>query len=297
MTLSSRRSLTESVLVQQITALSEFAYGLMRPDKASEFEPIKTPFDPADLRSPVQWLAKPQGEFLYRQGRPIHLSGEMWNRSLPPTSPFASPLFSNYWTGRFDGQWAIHVGIEKVEEFVSEMFRVTGSDFALLTTGVDRKAKNQGPMSHSYQGHDLALGLPGLYWINLFSDDLAGWLGLSSIPKRLAALKRLACGGWSLKFCESPDHCRDVDVLLEQRAANRVARGRKVLRYRPSRRSQAEYSRLGSRPSGPSNQRHKPLAELQAWPPWAALYTLRGGTPPCEGAALALVRHRHLSGA
>ena len=219
MTLSSRRSLTESVAVEQITALSEFAYGLMRPDKASEFEPIKTPFDPADLRSPVQWLAKPQGEFLYRQGRPIHLSGEMWNRSLPPTSPFASPLFSNYWTGRFDGQWAIHVGIEKVEEFVSEMFRVTGSDFALLTTGVDRKAKNQGPMSHSYQGHDLAFGLPGLYWINLFSDDLAGWLGLSSIPKRLAALKRLACGGWSLKFCESSDHCRDVDVLLKQRAA------------------------------------------------------------------------------
>jgi len=144
MTLSSRRSLTESVAKEQITALSEFAKGLVRPDKASELEPIKTPFDAADLTVPVQWLAKPHGQFLYRQGHPIHLAGEMWNRTLAPTSRFASPIFSNYWTGRFDGQWAVHVGMEKIEDFVSEMFRVTGSDFALLTTGTDRKAKNQG---------------------------------------------------------------------------------------------------------------------------------------------------------
>jgi hypothetical protein len=199
MTLSSRRSLTESVARGQITALSEFAHGLMRPDKASEFEPIKAPFDPADLSGPVQWLAKPHGEFLCRKGRPIHLSGEMWNRTLSPTSRFASTPFSNYWTGRFDGKWAVQIGIGKVEDFVSEM--------------------NQGPMSCSYLGHDLALGVPGLYWTNLFGDDLAGWLGLSTIPKELAALKRLACGGWLLKFCESPDQCRDIDVLQKQRAA------------------------------------------------------------------------------
>lgn len=218
MTLSSRRLLTESVAREQITALSEFGDGLMRPDKVSEFEPIRTPFAPADLSGPVQWLAKPQGELLYRRGSPIHLSGEMWNRTLPPTSRFPSPLFSNYWTGRFDGKWAERIGIQKVEDFLSEMFRVTGSDFALLTTTVDRKAKNQGAMSQSYQGFDLALGVPGLYWINLFSDDLAGWLGLSTIPKELAFLRRLAGGGWLLKFCESPDQCRDIDVLQKQRS-------------------------------------------------------------------------------
>jgi hypothetical protein len=219
MALSSRRPLTESFAKEQIAALSEFDGGLMRPDKASEFEPIKAPFDPADLSGPVQWLAKPHGEFLYRQGSPIHLSGQMWNRTLSPTSRFASPLFANYWTGQFDGKWAVRVGIEKVEDFVFEMFRVTGSDFALLTTAVDRKAKNQGPMSYSYQGVDLALGVPGLYWINLFSDDLAGWLGLSTLPKEFATLKRLACGGWLLKFCGSPDHCRDIEIFQKQRAA------------------------------------------------------------------------------
>jgi hypothetical protein len=218
-TLSSRRPLTESFAKEQITALSQFGGGLMRPDKVSEFEPIRTPFNPADLSGPVQWLAKPQGEFFYRKGSPIHLSGEMWNRTLPPTSRFPSPLFSNYWTGRFDGKWVERIGIQKVEDFLSEMFRITGSDFALLTTGVDRKAKNQGPMSHSYQGFDLASGVPGLYWVNLFSDELAGWLGLSGFPKELAVSKRLPGGGVLLKFCESPDHCRDVDVLQKQRAA------------------------------------------------------------------------------
>jgi len=74
-------------------------------------------------------------------------------------------------------------------------------------------------MSHSYLGHDLALGVPGLYWINWFSDGLAEWLRLSTIPKELAVLKRLACGGFLLKFCGSPEHCRDIEVLQKQRAA------------------------------------------------------------------------------
>lgn len=64
MALFSRRSLTEAVGREQITALSEFGGGLMRPDKGSQFEPIKTLFNPADLSGPVQWLTKPQGEFL-----------------------------------------------------------------------------------------------------------------------------------------------------------------------------------------------------------------------------------------
>jgi hypothetical protein len=219
MKLFSRRPITEAVAREQITALSDFSGGLMRPDKAGEFEPIKTPFDSADIHEPIRGLAKPHGTFFYRKGSPIHLSGEMWNRTLPPTSRFPSPLFRNNWTGRFDGKWAVRVGIEKVENFVSEMFRATGSDFALLTTGVDLRAKNTNATMYSYQGLNLESGVAGLYWINLFSDELAGWLGLNGIPGELATLKRLACGGWLLKFCESPDHCRDIDVLQKQRVA------------------------------------------------------------------------------
>jgi hypothetical protein len=162
MTLSSRRILTEPVAREQITALSDFGGGLMRPDKCGKFEPIRTSFDPADISEQIQWLAEAHGTFFYRKGRPAHVAGEMWNRTHPPTARFPSPLYSNYWTGRFDGKWAVRVGIERVEDFLSEMFRVTGSDFGLLTTEVDRKAKNTGATSYSYQGFDLASGVPGL---------------------------------------------------------------------------------------------------------------------------------------
>jgi hypothetical protein len=219
MALFSRRSLTDSVAREQINALSDFDSGLMRPDKCSEVEPIRTPFDPADIREPIRWLAQPHGEFFYRKGRPAHVTGEMWNLTRSSDARFPSPLFTNYWTGAFDGKWADRVGIEKVEDFLSEMFRVTGSDFGFLTSETDLNAKNQPAPRCSYKGLDPARGVPGLYWINLFSDEFARWLGLSEIPKELAVLKRLASGGVSLKFCESPDDCRNLVVLQRQQVA------------------------------------------------------------------------------
>jgi hypothetical protein len=218
MVLFSRRSLTESAAREQIAALRDFGGGLMCPDTCSEFEPIKTVFDRADISGPIRWLAKPHGEFLYKKGHPLHMSGEMWNKTHPSTARFPSPLFSNYWTGRFDGNWAAQVGIDRVEEFVSEMFRVTCSDFALLTTEIDLKAKNSVASSYSYKGLDLGLGVPGLYWMNLFSNDLANWLGLSGISGELAQSRNIAGNGVLLTFGDSPEHCRDDEILQRQRA-------------------------------------------------------------------------------
>ena len=218
MKLFSRRYLTEFVAKKQITALSDFEDGLMRPDKCSEFEPIRTPFDPGDISKPVQWLAKPHGEFFYRKGRPTHVSGQMWNHTRPPTARFPSPLFTNYWAGQFDGNWANRVGIEKIEGFVMEMFRVTGSDFGFLTDEVDLNAKNQPAPRCSFKGLDPAFGVPGLYWINFFSDEYANWLGLTELPRELVTLRKLVGAGVSLKFCECPEDCRSLEVLQKQRA-------------------------------------------------------------------------------
>jgi hypothetical protein len=143
----------------------------------------------------------------------------MWNLTRPSTARFPSPLFTNYWTGEFDGKWASRIGIETIEDFVVEMFRVTRSDFAFLTSEVDLKAKNTTATSLSYKGMDPASGVPGLYWINLFSDEYATWLGLRELPKELATLKGLVGGGVSLKFCEPPDDCRSLEVLQRQRTA------------------------------------------------------------------------------
>jgi len=79
MALFSRQPLTESLAARQITALSDFGHGLMRPDKWGKAEPIRTPFDPADTSDPVKWLAEPHGEFFYRKGLPVYVSGEIWN--------------------------------------------------------------------------------------------------------------------------------------------------------------------------------------------------------------------------
>jgi hypothetical protein len=219
MVLLSRRSLTDVAARVQIKALSDFCGGLMRPEKCSEVDPIRTLFDPADISKPIEWLAQPFGEFFYQKGRPIHVSGQMWNLDRGPDSRFPSPLFANYWTGQFDGRWAKKVGIEKIESFVSEMFRVTASDYSLLTSEVDLKAKNTAPPIVSYMGLDPATGVPGLYWINFFSDQYAKWLGLEELPKELAVREKLAGGGVLLKFCESPDDCRSLEVLQKQRTA------------------------------------------------------------------------------
>jgi hypothetical protein len=225
MGLFSRRSLTASLAREQITALSDFSGGLMRPDKCSEFEPIRIRFDPADISNAIQWLAKPHGEFFYRKGSPAQVSGEMWNLTHSPSARFPSPLFSNRWTGAFDHKWAERIGIEKVEDFVFEMFRVTGSDFGLLTPEVDLKSKNrttaaQGQIhSLSYKGLDPALGIPGLYWVSVFSEELAAWLRLSELPKNLGMMKTLAGGGVVIKFGESPDRCRSPEILQQQRVA------------------------------------------------------------------------------
>src|SRR5581483_11758359 len=219
MVLLSRQPLTDSVARWQIRALSDFCGGLMRPDKCSEVDPVRTPFDPADISKPIEWLAQPFGKFFYQKGRPIHVSGQMWNLDRGPDSRFPSPLFTNYWTGQFDGKWAKKVGIEKITSFVSEMFRLTVSDFALLTSELDLKAKNTAPPIVSFSGLDPATGVPGLYWINLFSGAYAEWLGLEELPKELAVLEKLPGGGVLLKFCESPDECRSLEVLQKQRAA------------------------------------------------------------------------------
>jgi hypothetical protein len=218
MRLFSRRSLTDSAARKQITALSDFALGMMRPDKCSDSEPIRTPFDPNDISAPIRWLAKPHGRFFYRKGRPVNLCGEMWNLARPQTARFGSPRFINYWTGQFDGNWAHQISVEKVEDFVAEMFRVTDSDFGFLTAEIDLRAKNRVPNSYSYVGMDPATGIPGLYWINFFSAGYAEWLGLGQFRQELAPLRSLPEGGVSIKFCESPDHCRDLDVLQKQRA-------------------------------------------------------------------------------
>lgn len=217
--LFSRHSLNETLARRQIAALVTFDGGIICPDKWGKFEPIRTLFDAGDYSVPVQSLAKPQGEFLYRRGKPIQISGEIWNLTHPPTARFPSPLFTNYWTGRFEAKWVEKVGVQKVQKCVRELFRTSGSDFGFLTTEADLKAKNTSSSSYSYQGMNLENGAPGLYWLNLFSKGFATWLGLDTFPGQLAESAILRGDLWSIAFSDTPGHCRELDILQKQHAA------------------------------------------------------------------------------
>jgi len=219
MSLISRRPLTEELARAQITALSDFDGGLLRPDKWSEYEPIRSPFNADDISDPVSVLAKPQGNFFYRSGRPTVVSGGMWNLAYPLDWRFPSPIFTNYWTGEIDGKWASKGRLDRVEAFVGDMFHLTGSDFGLLTTRIDIEAKNTTVIRPSYKGLTFDSGIPGLYWINFFSDELADWLDLANFPERLGTLKSLEGGGYSITFCEAPEDAVTGDVLRRQRVA------------------------------------------------------------------------------
>jgi hypothetical protein len=217
--LFSRHSLTESIARRQIAILVNFDGGIVCPDKWGTFEPLKTPFDAGDMSIPVKKLAEPHGDFLYRKGKPIQVQGEIWNRTHPPTARFPSPLFTNYWTGRFDGNWVDRVGLQRVQECVHQMFRASGADFGFLTTEVDKKAKNTTAQVFSYMGMNLEDGVPGLYWLNLFSHGFAHWLGGDTFPRELAETTFSDESGISIVFAASPQRCRDIEVLQKQRAA------------------------------------------------------------------------------
>jgi hypothetical protein len=217
--LLSRQSLTESMARRQIGTLINFDGGIMCPDKWGTFEPLKTPFDAEDMDIPVRGLAKPHGDFFYRKGKPIQVSGEIYNRTHPSTARFPSPLFTNYWVGRFEGKWVDRVGIRRVQDCICEMFRVSGADFGFLTTEADLKAKNTNKHILSYSGMTLEDGVPGLYWLNLFSRGFAHWLGVDMIPRELAESRPLDGNALLIMFGANPERCRDVDVLQRQRVA------------------------------------------------------------------------------
>lgn len=232
--LFSRQELVEEIAERQIAVLSNGGAGLMRPDKCSRFEPIRTLFDPSKIDEAVTWLSAPAGRFMYRKGRPANLTGVMWNRSNPELwerstrgkpiqrmSPkFPPPLFINYWTADFDSKWAVSIGLQKIIDLAVGMFEESGSDFGILTTLADLNAKNidrsETAASISYQGLEPAHGLPGLYWINLFSAPLASWLKLRTIPTNLAKMKSLGRSGVLLQFGTSPSECRSNEVLEQQ---------------------------------------------------------------------------------
>ncbi len=163
--LFSRRVLARDVAQEQLTLLSEFEGGLVRPDKWDLYEPVKRTFDGGQIALAADELSKRHGTFLFRKGRPRAIDGSAWNLTQPPSARFPAPLFSTRWFISFSGRWATRIGVDTIERFATEMFTLAQAEFGFVTTTADLKAKNTDSVHLSYQGLDLKKGLPGLYWL------------------------------------------------------------------------------------------------------------------------------------
>lgn len=229
MRLFSRRPFSAESAARQIHALSSFEEGILRPETWAEFEPIRRPFDPQDLSGPVEALSSPAGTFMYRHNLPTKFSGVIWNRSRPKlhnnaVAKFPPPLFLNYWTAAFHPSTVKKVGVPKLQSFAVAMFEAAEADFGFLTSSADFDAKNHevrllptGAQSMKYVGLDPDKGIPGLYWMNLFSSTLEQWLRLDESLPDVTDLKHLRNGARVLQFGDVPDDCESLEIVDQQK--------------------------------------------------------------------------------
>ena len=68
----------------------------------------------------------------------------------------------------------------------------------------------------SYEGLDPAHGVPGLYWITLFSRSFASWLGIRKSITGSGLISEIPAG-FMLRFSETPDSCQSEETLNVQK--------------------------------------------------------------------------------
>ena len=215
----------------QVQLLSEFDSGVFRPERFGAYEPLRNVFNPHDMDSAIVGLAAPQGSFLFKRSKPYRISGEIWNRYYPEVSSDSvgalssqispPPFFSTVWTMDFAGAMAKRKdGMDQLVSFAQEVFNLSCADFAFLTTLEDLEKKNYlGKIQRC--GTDPFIGLPGLYWMNLFSHRYADWLGIDRVAPSIIIQLFSSRGSKILRFGDTAENCRSTDVLEAQEAVAR----------------------------------------------------------------------------
>lgn len=221
--LFSSRILTREAASLQIGTLANFGGGAFRPDRWGDAEPLRTPFDQGE---PIERLAAPQGAFLFRGSTPKKMEGQIWNLHYPSETLFDEsgarveihepPFFCTRWTFAFGFNWILsRVGMSQLVSFAEQAFASTGADFAFLTKRDDLEAKNYiGGIERC--GTDPATGIPGLYWLNFFSNRYADWIGLNRTEPDPVVVISQTMERTLLQFGAEVGGCRDDSVLEAQ---------------------------------------------------------------------------------
>jgi hypothetical protein len=239
MQLYSQGQITADSARRQIEALSSFENGVFRPQKCDTSEPLKELFHPSDISEPIRWLVQPGADFKFKSSKPFKTEGFISNRHFPPMwtkekpkgdllpvkPKHREPHFLTSWTMWIDSAALRKLGVDLLTRFAVSMFTNSQAEYGFLTSENDHEAKNflvkelpSGATSSRFVGTDPELGVPGLYWLNLFGPKYAAWLGpqLEKVP---GVAKPIEGGGISLIFATSPEEAEMEEVLMHEREA------------------------------------------------------------------------------
>ena len=237
MELYSREPLDPVNTEAQITALSTFEGGLFKPEKCDVNEPVRERFDAKDIHEPVRWLSQPGGRFKFRKSKPPRIEGYISNLRfreirtsdskkgpwIPVKSRFPEPAFLTRWVVWLDAAAATRLGTAVLKRFLIKMFRVSMSEYGFLTTEEDHRKKNfkvtvEGASTvECYVGTDPAMGVPGIYWMNLFGPTYAAWLGKEKLERATGIHESLPEGSLFVQFGGVPETCSSPEIVRQQR--------------------------------------------------------------------------------
>jgi hypothetical protein len=230
----SRQPLDHDNAREQISALSQFEGGLLRPTRCDASEPLRELFDPEDISGPVRWLSQPGGAFFFKRTKTPKLNGYVANRKRPKiwttddagasvtaTSKYAEPIFATQWVAWLDGKLLKQNGPEVVTKFLVTLFNAAKGDYGYVTAEDDQKGKNfltietEATITTKFVGTDPEFGIPGLYWTNIFGPTITEWLGetLWSIPGKI---ERVNGDATLVQFGGSPETSQSSEVREQQ---------------------------------------------------------------------------------
>jgi hypothetical protein len=187
------------------------------PTHFGGFEPLRTPFDPADTLSPAQMLSDRPRDLFLKRSRPSMEASFTWmnDRERPWI-----------WTLRVASGWMkpSTCGPERFVQFLLQMCTRFPPVFAFCATNGDLARKHT--LRSTKTGDDLGTrgmllnpgdGLPGAYWWTFFGPELVSFFGHERLLN-LRAQQKFDCGksGIGILLQESPldgdiEHRQDIE--------------------------------------------------------------------------------------
>lgn len=205
--------------------LSTYEDGFLTPEKCDVYEPIRHKFNPHDFSEVLTWFNRLNNMGItFKRSKPIRYELSVEDYSKTPRNIKSELNYS------LDLKVTKLKSEEFVIDFFKKLFAILKADFGFLTLSKDYDLKNhlvveeEGYIKESYVGQTLEKeGLPGLYWVNIFSKSYVEWFGKSKFDKLKCWRKEeLPDGSILVQFCEKPEDSLSESTLKSQEIVKKI---------------------------------------------------------------------------